>query len=365
MKNLLIQLARIISILGLCMISSCSQKDRDQFLSERVDSLFAEWNNLNSPGCALTVIQNGGIIYKNGYGMADLEHNIPITSGTVFYLGSVSKQFVAMCLLLLEDEGKLSLDDNVRKYLPEFPKNDTPITIRNLIYHTSGIPDFETIWDIEGRDALNCISENEVYKLICSWKKLDFTPGEKQQYSNSGYFLAGLIIRKVSGKSLKDYSEEKIFNPLGMRNSQFLDDNTNIIKNRAFGYGPLLYGGFGNAIMRYDLVGPGGLYSNVEDLYLWDQNFYHNKLGKGGQDLINKMLTKGKLNNGSELNYACGQFFGNYRGTKTIQHSGAFGGYRSCFIRFPDKKLSVIILSNIAGFREREIAFEVADRFLK
>ncbi len=295
LKSLLVRIIVAISILITGLISACKREAKDSQPFETVDNLFTEWNNTHSPGCALAIIKDGKILYEHGYGMADLEHDIPVSPNSVFYLASVSKQFVAMCLLLLEEEGKLSLEDNIRKYLPEFPEYNSPITIKNLIFHTSGIADFHMIWDIEGKDALNRTPAEEVFKLICSQEKLDFTPGEKQLYSNSGYFLSSIIIRRVAGKSLKDYGKEKIFVPLGMRNSEFLDDNKSIIKNRACGYTPLIEGGFGNAIMRYDLVGGGGLYSTVEDLYLWDQNFYHNKLGNGSQLHSTKCLQMAEL----------------------------------------------------------------------
>lgn len=245
MNNLHGQLTNLISILLLAFISSCTHPEKDHPLSEKIDTLFAKWDNSDSPGCALAVIQDGEIIYKKGYGMADLEHDIPIRPNSVFNIASISKQFVAMSLLLQEEEGKLSLDDNIRKYLPELPEYDAPITIKNLIYHTSGIPDYELRWYIEGKDFLNCTPENELYRQICSQRELDFRPGEKHQYSNSGYFLAGLIVKKVSGKSLTQFAEEKIFGPLGMKNSHFLDDNRTIIRNRAFGYSPLIHGGYG------------------------------------------------------------------------------------------------------------------------
>jgi CubicO group peptidase (beta-lactamase class C family) len=338
--------------------------DRNPGLLTNVDKIFEVWNNSNSPGCALAIIKDGKILYKRGYGMADLEHDIPISSNTVFYVGSVSKQFTAMCLLLLEEEGKLSLDDNIRKYLPQFPEYNKPITIRQLIHHTSGIRDYLLLWYISGKDYLDYMSEDEVYKLICSQKELDFTPGEKHAYSNSGYFLSSLIIRKVSGKSLREYAEENIFKPLGMKNSIFNDSNKNIIKNRAFGYTPLNEGNFGNVFMRFDLVGSGGLYTTIEDLYLWDQNFYHNKLGKGGQTLINKMCTNGKFNDGKEVNYAFGLINGQYKGFRTIQHGGSLGGYQAHILRFPDQTLTIIVLSNLATIDPGSLANNVADIFL-
>lgn len=178
LKSLLVRIIVAISILITGLISACKREAKDSQPFETVDNLFTEWNNTHSPGCALAIIKDGKILYEHGYGMADLEHDIPVSPNSVFYLASVSKQFVAMCLLLLEEEGKLSLEDNIRKYLPEFPEYNSPITIKNLIFHTSGIADFHMIWDIEGKDALNRTPAEEVFKLICSQEKLDFTPGK-------------------------------------------------------------------------------------------------------------------------------------------------------------------------------------------
>jgi CubicO group peptidase (beta-lactamase class C family) len=338
--------------------------DKNTPLFDRVDSIFKEWNNTNSPGCALSIIRDGEIWYNRGYGMADLEHDIPISSNTVFYVGSVSKQFTALSLLLLEEEGKLSLDDNIRKYLPEFPEYNRPITIRQLIHHTSGIRDYLLLWYISGKDYLDYMPEVEVYKLICSQKELDFSPGERHAYSNSGYFLSSLIISKVSGKSLREYAEENIFKPLGMKNSVFNDDNKRIIKNRAFGYTPLNEKEFGNVFMRFDLVGSGGLYTTIEDLYLWDQNFYHNKLGKGRQTLITAMYINGKYNDGEEVNYAFGLINGKYKGFRTIQHGGALGGYRAHILRFPEKAMTIIILSNLSTLDPASLANRIVDIIL-
>ena len=356
----------IIALLLFSCQTSFESKDQAKYnqLFVKVDEIFESWNKTNSPGCALAIIKDGEFLYKRGYGMGDLEHDIPISSNTVFYAGSVSKQFVAMSLLLLEEEGKLSLDDNIHKYLPEFPEYTKPITIRQLIHHTSGIRDYLLLWYIAGEDYLDYMSEEEVYKLLCSQKELDFTPGERHAYSNSGYFLSSLIIRKASSKSLREYAEENIFKPLGMKNSIFNDSNRNIIKNRAFGYTPLNEKDFGNVFMRFDLVGSGGLYTTIEDLYLWDQNFYHNKLGKGGQALINMMYSNGRFNDGKEVNYAFGLINGQYRGFRTIQHGGSLGGYRAHILRFPERAMTIIILSNLSTFDAGSMANRVADVFL-
>jgi CubicO group peptidase (beta-lactamase class C family) len=357
-------LVGVFIIIGTGLAFHQSVQKKYKSLEPKVDQLFSEWDKPDSPGCALAIIKDGTIIYKKGYGIADLEHDVPITAETVFYIGSTSKQFVAMCILLLEEQGKLSLDDDIRKYLPEFPEYDIPITIRQLIHHTSGIRDYLSLWYLSGKNYLDHMPEDGVYEMICRQKDLNFSPGERHMYSNSCYFLLALIVKKASGQSLKEFAQKNIFNVLGMKNSHFQDDNTYIIKNRAFSYSINERGEFTNLIMRFALVGSGGLYTTVEDLFLWDQNFYHNKLGKSGQKLIEKMHENGKLNNGQEINYAFALVNGTYRGLKTVQHDGALAGYRAKLIRFPGQKFSIVLLSNLGTFNPNPLAYKIADLYL-
>jgi CubicO group peptidase (beta-lactamase class C family) len=334
--------------------------------SQSIDSLFTEWNKPDVPGCAIGIIQDSKLIYSKGYGIADLEHDIKITPTSVFYIGSVSKQFVAFSILLLEEQGKLNLYDRIQKFLPDFPEYDTPLTIRHFIHHTSGIRDYLTLMYLKGRNYLDITDVNEVYDLIKRQKELNFSPGEKFLYSNSCYFILAMIIEKASGQSLRMFAQEHIFGPLGMKNTVFYDDNTDLIKNRVFSYERKNdEDGFNNLIMRFDLVGSGGVYSNIEDLFLWDQNFYHNKLGKGGQEIIEKMHEEGLLNNGKSSGYAFALINGTYKGLKTVSHSGALAGYRAELMRFPDNKFSVIILANRGDADPTNKSYKVADIFLK
>ncbi|NIN91955.1 serine hydrolase, partial [bacterium] len=204
--------------------------------------------------------------------------------------------------------------------------------------------------------------EDDVVELISRQKELNFDPGEEYLYSNSGYFLLAVIVERASGKSLREYAEENIFKPLGMKNSHFHDDYRMLIKNRASGYFPAAKGKFRNFISTFDCVGSGGLFTSVEDLFLWDQNFYHHKVG--GKELINLMHTKGKLNSGEELDYAFALGIGEYKGLKTVSHGGALGGYRSVLVRFPEQNFSVICLSNLSSFNPSRIAYQVADIYL-
>lgn len=305
------------------------------------------------------------MIYSQGYGIADLEHDVPITSKSVFYMASVSKHFVTMCILLLEEEGKLDLDAEIQTYLPDFPRYDDPLTIRHFIHHTSGVRDNLTLWSLAGNTIYDHIDKDAIYELIKQQKSLNFTPGERYLYSNSCYFMLGLIVEKVSGLSIREYAKRNMFEPLGMKNTHFHDDVNYIVKNRAFSYSPNNDGGYNNLIMRYDLVGSGGLYSNVEDMLLWDQNFYHNKLGGGQQSLIDKMHVEGLLNSGESSNYAFGLVNSTYRGVKTVGHSGALAGYRTYYLRVPDHNFSVVILANVSSFNSGTMVRAVVDILLE
>ena len=356
MRNYILLIFAILTLNASAQFSTADQT--------RIDELFKTWNTNSSPGAALGIIKDGKLVYTKGFGMADLEHDIPITDSTIFYIGSVSKQFVTMCILLLEEQGKINLDDRVQKYLPDFPEYNGPLTIRHFIHHTSGVRDNLTLWSLAGNDYLDHINKEEMYQLIRRQKELNFTPGEKFLYSNSCYFMLGLVIEKISGMSLHDFAQKNIFEPLGMRHTFFQDDNTRIIKNRAFSY-LLEDGKYKNQIMRYDLVGSGGIYSNIRDLYLWDQNFYHNKLGQGSQVLIDKMHTEDTLNNGKSTGYAYAIQNGMYRGLRTVSHGGALASYRSYLLRFPEQKLSVIILGNVTPIPINELSYGIADVLLE
>jgi CubicO group peptidase (beta-lactamase class C family) len=346
------------------LLLSCSTNQDISTNNEEVDALFSEWDKSDSPGYGLGVIQDGKLVYAKGYGEADLEHDIPITPSSVFYIGSVSKQFVTMCILLLEEEGKINLDDEIQVYLPDFPRYDSPLTIRNFIHHTSGVKDNLTLWGLAGNDILDHIEDEAIYEMIKRQKELNFTPGERYLYSNSCYFMLAMVVEEASGESLKEYADKNIFSPLGMSNSHFHDDHSHLIKDKAFSYSPS-NGYFKNLIMRFDLVGSGGVYSNIKDMYLWDQNFNHNILGKGGQELIEKMHTNGLLNNGESTGYAFAIANGTYRGLRTSGHSGALAGYRANHMRFPDQDFSVILLGNLSSHNSTLMAKKVAEVYLE
>jgi CubicO group peptidase (beta-lactamase class C family) len=326
----------------------------------KVDKLFAKWDSTISPGAALAIVKDGEIIYKRGYGMANLEHNVPITSTSVFRIGSTSKQFTATCVAILALEGKISLDDDIRKYIPELPEYERPITIRHLVHHTSGIRDYLALASIAAlRDDYFYTPEDSV-ELIARQKRLNFLPGKEHLYSNSGYFLLGEIVKRVSGKSLNDFAQEHIFEPLGMKNTHFHDDHTRIVKNRADGYSPRK-GGFRINMTTLDHVGDGGVFTTVEDLFLWDQAFYTHKLGK---ELMDFIQTPGVLNSGKKLNYAFGLGIDEYKGLKRVSHGGGFVGFRAEMTRFPEQKFTVICLANLGTINPSRLCTQIADIYL-
>lgn len=339
-----------------------SERPATSSLKSRVDAVFAAWNRPDSPGCALGVVQNGKLVFQQGYGRANLEHDIPITSSTVFYIASASKQFTAASILLLARQGKLSLDDGIQKYLPELPPYDSPVTIRHLMHHTSGINDYFELFTLSGQRLDDVHSEEEILEMLARQKSLGFKPGEYFLYSNSGYFLLGVIVRRASGKSLAQFAEEQIFKPLGMSHSLFHDSRTRLVKNRAHGYFSGKDGEFRNYLTQFDGVGDGGLMTTVEDLFRWNQALEQGTLA--GKDFAATLLAPGRLNNGQTLNYASGLMSNSFRGLQTVSHGGSFIGFRSELLRFPEKRLSVICLCNHNAIDATRLAKDVAALFL-
>ena len=330
-------------------------------LAGPIDKIFEKWSEPNSPGCALSVMKDGRVVYKRGYGMADLDHDIPITPSTVFHVASVSKQFTAASILLLAQEGKLSLDDDVRKYIPELPDFGQRITIRHLIHHTSGLRDQ---WDLLGlagwRYSLDLITDEDVLSVMARQKDLNFRPGDRHLYCNTGYTLLAQIVKRVSGQSFREFTSANIFAPLGMKHTHFRDDHAEIVKGMAYGYVPSA-DTFKLSITNFDTVGATSLLTTVEDLALWDENFYSPRFG--GKELIDQMLQRGKLNSGEQLDYAFGLTLGKYKGLPTVDHGGSDAGYRSDLLRFPEQHFSVACLCNLS-VNPSQLTRQVADIYL-
>ena len=330
--------------------------------SKKVDEIFAKWDRTDSPGCALSVMQGGKIIYKHAYGMANLDHDVILTTDTPFHVASISKQFTAASIVLLEQDGKLSFDDDVHKYIPELPDFGAKITIRNLLHHTSGLRDQWDLLELAGwRYSLDLITNEDVMSVVVRQKALNFAPGSEYSYSNTGFTLLGEIVKRVSGKSLREFTTERIFVPLGMTSTHFRDDHAEIIKHQAYGYSHDK-GRWELSVTNFDTVGATSLFTTVEDLALWDENFYTGKVG--GPKFTETMLTHDPLTNGEKNTYAFGLVTEKYRGLDAVDHSGADAGYRSDLLRFPAQHFSVACLCNAGDSGPSNLTQKVADILL-
>jgi CubicO group peptidase (beta-lactamase class C family) len=331
--------------------------------AKKADEFLAQWDKTDMPGCAVGAVQDGRMVYKRAFGMANLDYDVPNTTSTLFNLASVSKPFTAMSIALLAQQGKLSLDDDIRKYLPELPKYDHTITIRHLIHHTSGIREYQALVLFGGLGIDNVYSDKEILNMLARQKNISFKPGSKHQYSNSNYHLLGIIVSRVSGKSLRAFAEENIFKPLGMKNTLYFDNRFEVVKNRAHGYmvGP------GNSVRArsslFDLVGGGGVLTTVEDLYLWTQNYYEPKVGN--KELIQLLTTPGTLTSGEKMTYAFGVWRQEYKGLPMIEHSGNMMGFRAKIFSFPEQKFTAIALCNNMAILPSAIVSKLADIYLE
>lgn len=325
-----------------------------------LNRVFATWSATNSPGCAVGVARNGEPLFQNGYGMSNLEHDVPITPASIFHVASVSKQFTATAIMLLAADGKLSLDDEVRKHLPELPDYGQRITIRHLLTHTSGLRDQ---WDLlamarGGRFEENRITEADVLEIVTRQKALNFVPGTEYLYSNTGFTLLGTIVRRVSGKSLRAFAEERIFHPLGMLNTHFHDDYTMVVRGRAAGYAPS-----GRqwrvSLPNFDTYGATSLFTTVGDLLKWEANFAKPVVGTA--PLFEQMMASATISNGDTTAYGLGIGTEVYRGTRLIGHGGADAGYRTYAGRVPEHGLDIVVLCNAATANPTGLARGVID----
>jgi CubicO group peptidase (beta-lactamase class C family) len=353
---------KILSILfAFCIMLSCKKTTKDN-TEAKIDEIFSQWNKANSPGAAVAVIKDGKVIFKKGYGMANLEYDVPITPSSIFHIASESKQFTAFCIVLLAKEGKLSLDDDIRKHLPYIPDFGKKITIRNLIHHTSGLRDQWQILSIGGQAIDDVIKQEHIIKLVSNQKDLNFEPGSRMLYCNTGYTLLAEIVKKVSGKSLRQYADEKIFKPLNMNNTHFHDDNTEIVKGRTYSYDFIAVGKYANNPLNYATVGATSLFTTVEDDAKWLVNYETAKVG--GKDAISQMYEQAVLSNGKQITYAFGIEIDTYNGYKRIGHGGSDAGYRTYTVRFPEEKLGIVVFSNLGQVNPIDLSMKVAELYL-
>jgi len=351
-------------VIMLCALASVPAAARTQTplpdsLARRIDSVYAAYDKTSSPGCALAIYQNGAIRYSRGYGMSNLEHGIAISPGTIFDIGSTSKQFTGAAIALLAQDGKLSIDDDVRQYLPELPQYARPITLRMLLTHTSGLRDYLTLMSLRGVNFDGVSTDQDALDLIIRQSATNFEPGSTFLYSNTGFFLLSQVVKRVSGRTLAQFSQERIFTPLGMSSTHIHDDHTLVVPGRAAGYSPRTGGGFQIDMSAFEQTGDGAVMTTVEDLLEWDNNYYAPTIG--GQRLLDDLETRGRLNNGTTLDYALGLFIQEYRGLRNVRHGGAFAGFRAELSRFPSQRTTVASLCNLGSLNPSVLADRVAD----
>ncbi|MGH9887755.1 MAG: serine hydrolase domain-containing protein, partial [bacterium] len=295
---------------------------------------------------------------------ANIEYNIPLTPKTPMIMGSVSKQFTAAAIALLVEQKRISLDDDIHKYVPELADYGKKITIDHLVHHTSGMRDWWALVDAAGMRPDDGYNVADVLALAARQKSLNFEPGAEYNYSNTGYIVLGIVVQRVTGKSLRQFAAEQIFGPLGMLNSHFHDDHNEPVRGRAFAYSPIASkpGAWTINVWNNDIVGQGGLMTTVEDLQKWDENFYTGTVG--GKGFLARQLEQGKLNDGKVLPYAFGVQVGTYRGLPMVEHSGSTGGYRTDLARFPSQHTSVVTMCNVSTADAGGMALRVADAVL-
>jgi CubicO group peptidase (beta-lactamase class C family) len=322
-----------------------------------IDSLFARWDRPDSPGCAVALLRDGATVYSRGYGFADIDHGIPITPNTLFHIGSVGKQFTAFAIHWLANEGKLSLDDDVRQHVPELHDFGTRITLRQLLHHTSGLRDYWHLLYMTGLRSQDEVTADDILRLILRQRRLNFTPGVRHLYSNTGYHLLALIAERVAGEPLGDLIQRLVLSPLQMSQSQYQPEHGALLRNRAASYfaRPAGY----RAVARsFSSSGAAALWSSVEDLAKWDANFYDHTVGG---EILARMQQVGRLNDGRAQWYASGLLLREYRGTRTVEHYGEGAGFRTALTRFPELHFSVVLLCNASDAHALELAQRVAD----
>ena len=331
--------------------------------SQAIDSIFTQWNKTDVPGCALGIIKEGKLIYAKGYGMANMEYNIPNAATSVFRIGSTSKQFTAACIVLLAEQRKLNLEDKLNSFFPDFPEYAEKITVRHLLNHTSGIRDYLQISYLKGLGDDDYYTDDHVMKWLINQTDLNFTPGDEFLYSNSGYWLLGQIVKKVAGMNMAEFAMKEIFEPLEMNNTHFHNDHTQIVKNRASGYVPDNNGIYKISMTTLDMIGDGGIFTTINDIKKWDDAYYESAVLS--RAFWNVMTQQGVLNNGEVIDYASGLMISKYKGLKTVSHGGAFVGFRAELLRFPEQKLSIAIFANRGDANPSRMANQVADVLLK
>lgn len=338
--------------------------DRAKVVSgaERAFDKVSKTVTLPAPGCAVGVSLNGEVVFEKAFGLAEMDHGVPNRPQTVFESGSVAKQFTAASLVLLQQEGKLSIDDPVRKYIPELPDYGTPLTIRHMLNHTSGLRDWFSVRALSGEGAgEHIVTQQMIFDTIVRQKGLDFAPGSEYSYSNSGYQLAAMIVERVSKQKFPDFVGERFFKPLGMTTSSWRDDHRRVVQGRAHAYSRERNGPWRLNMPAMNAHGGGGMLTTAGDWLKWNAMLDGRTWNAG---LVDALETQGILNHGRKLNYALGLTVSSYKGFKQVAHGGATAGYRTVLARYPDQKLSIAILCNGTEPNANELGYSISDEIL-
>jgi CubicO group peptidase (beta-lactamase class C family) len=352
--------AALVVVQGVLVAPALAQSQTG--IPARVDSIFLALNAPDRPGAAVAVLKDGAIVLERGYGSAQLEHRVPITPATVFHVASVTKQFTAFGIALLAQRGALSLDDEIHVHLPELPDLGQPVTIRQLVHHTSGVRDQWELLAMSGWRLDDVITKDHILAAMRRQRGLNFEPGSEHLYSNMGYTLLAEIVERAGGKPFPEWMRENVFAPLGMTSTHMHDDHEHVVPGRAYSYRRGQDGEWRNAVLSYANAGATSLFTTVGDLARWLHNFETGTVG--GTAAIAQMRQRGVLTNGDTLAYAFAIVRGERRGRTTWSHSGGDAGFRSFVVHLPEERLGVVVLSNDAGSNPGALASAVAELYL-
>jgi CubicO group peptidase (beta-lactamase class C family) len=357
-KNFVFAFA-VVAFLSIAVLAQVPTKEKVVAGADRAFEKVVKAYVAPGPGCAAAVSLNGEVVFEKAFGLADLEFNVPNTPQTIFESGSVAKQFTAAALVLLQQDGKLSLDDPVRKYIPELPDYGVPLTIRHLLNHTSGIRDWGTVMALTGAGRGDrVITQDLAFDVIVHQRALDFKPGAEYSYSNSGYNLAAIIVERVSKQKFPAFVEERLFKPLRMNNSSWRDDYQRIVPGRAQAYARQGNGPWRLNMPFMNVYGNGGMLTTVGDWMKWNAMLDSRSLGA---PLVDALETRGVLNDGRKIAYALGLEVGTYKGLKDVSHGGSTAGYQTFLARYPDNKVSIGVMCNGTSPSGGVIAANITD----
>jgi len=314
---------------------------------QKIDSLFIGWNTPNHPGGVIGIMQNGKTVFSKSYGLASLEYLVPNSTETIFNTGSVSKQFTAMGIVLLHIQGKLSVDDDIKKHIPELPEFEETITIRHMLHHTSGLRSLHAMLGLAGWRGDDSRTNEDLYRFMENQADLNFRPGEEYLYCNTGYMLMVKIIETVTGEEFTAWVQKSIFEPLGMINTYVEDRYSRVVPNNATSYRTAKENRFERSVEYWGYVGSGNMHSTTNDLLRWLKNFYDPQ--EGWEAAFEMIQTLDKFNNGKNNNYAFGVILDEFKGIRRIQHGGSIGGFRAYTCTYPDQKISIAVLTNFSS----------------